>query len=82
MLYHEDVVQKFVDTYGPDFASVKQIKPSDNYKEAMARNLAVYVLKIGVEKSKLNTNWCAVFKNISCNTETLLNGKEAIISLS
>lgn len=39
--YHQDMVNEFIETYGDSYANLKQIKPSDNYKEAMARNLAV-----------------------------------------
>lgn len=39
--YHHEVAQAFVESYGGMYLSVKQIKPTDSYKEAIARNLAV-----------------------------------------
>lgn len=39
--YHHDLVFKFVETYGPEYANVKQVLYSDKTAEAAARNLAV-----------------------------------------
>lgn len=39
--YHHEVVEAFVQSYGGMYLNVKQIKPTDSYKEAISRNLAV-----------------------------------------
>lgn len=39
--YHHDVVTKFVESFGDQYANVKQILHSDKTPEATARNLAV-----------------------------------------
>ena len=41
ILYHDDVVQAFIETHGDAYKNIKQIKPTDSYKESIARNLAV-----------------------------------------
>ncbi|XP_055326484.1 procollagen-lysine,2-oxoglutarate 5-dioxygenase isoform X2 [Sitodiplosis mosellana] len=39
--YHDELVQTFLETHGATYAGTKQIKHTDSYKEAIARNLAV-----------------------------------------
>ncbi|KAG7212693.1 hypothetical protein KM043_012970 [Ampulex compressa] len=39
--YHEKTVQTFVDRFGKEYKSLKQILPSDNVEEVNARNLAM-----------------------------------------
>lgn len=41
MQYHHALVFKFVETYGSEYANVKQVLYSDKSPEAAARNLAV-----------------------------------------
>ncbi|XP_023288788.1 procollagen-lysine,2-oxoglutarate 5-dioxygenase 3 [Orussus abietinus] len=39
--YHEEIVEEFIENYGNEYMSVKQIKPSDNISEVAAINLAL-----------------------------------------
>lgn len=41
VLYHDEVVQAFIETHGKSYANVKHVKHTDSYKEPIARNLAV-----------------------------------------
>lgn len=39
--YHDKVVQSFIEDFGPEYKSVKQIRPGDDIGEVAARNFAM-----------------------------------------
>lgn len=43
MMYHQDVVDKFINKVGKEYVSSKQISANDAMNEVDARNLAMYV---------------------------------------